>query len=655
MSFASAHIKRLLPYHSYKVYLKALAEIVRPSAHMPNLLPYRSYKLEDKYREVIIGTSQASIKALINEKFSPLDTPDSYKQRIQSNGSRSNIQPSNIASQTHVTIPTLLPQIQYQPQLSENKNRATKHLESIAMSRIVVVHCTIQNLRYLDNASRNPDVLENFIEDELYKRLEHVNYHLRKEPFGQTSEANGNKAFRKYCYEQDCSRYLDNASRNPDVLENFIEDELYKRLEHVNYHLRKEPFGQTSEANVRIIKKVYAAKKPTKVTYKCSNCEKIGHRKNNCPPLKGKKQDPEQSMNRLLGVLKKPKMVNYTYQSEPENSDQENESIVVLEDSDEEESEAEESTSDNESQSCFNEVFFESLKYMISELIPNCPREILIEFRTFLNNLFIKIKDQFDSYYGKKYTVKERNKVWEIVAKKHLTIFQPFIELLNRQSPNSSSYKDTNQNYYFIPYPNIPENIKLYSLNHTIKVYQGAQITRNWPNPFEVDFLKIEPNDVATILCRIGDLIIAHTILDTSADSSIFTDNIPEHLGIKIDKKNVHKLIGAVGNSQSIGTLYNVLITIGSGKDSITVHEDISVIPTKKDRNGNDISIMILGTKWQHCAGWDPIIITIPLSTHKEKNTYNVITSDNIFNTEKKTNDLCSDTDTIKKITGTNI
>ncbi|RHZ72144.1 hypothetical protein Glove_245g35 [Diversispora epigaea] len=32
--------------------------------------------LQEKYREVMIGTSQASMKVLINEKFSPLDTPD---------------------------------------------------------------------------------------------------------------------------------------------------------------------------------------------------------------------------------------------------------------------------------------------------------------------------------------------------------------------------------------------------------------------------------------------------------------------------------------------------------------------------------------------------------------------------------------------------
>ena len=87
------------------------------------------------------------------------------------------------------------------------------------------------------------------------------------------------------------------------------------------------------------------------------------------------------------------------------------------------------------------EVFLESLKYMLSELIPHCPKEILIEARIFLNDLFIKMKGQFDSYYAEKYTVKERNKVWEIIAKKYQTIFQSFIEIINRQSSDSPSDK----------------------------------------------------------------------------------------------------------------------------------------------------------------------------------------------------------------------
>ncbi|RHZ62071.1 hypothetical protein Glove_344g24 [Diversispora epigaea] len=143
--------------------------------------------------------------------------------------------------------------------------------------------------------------------------------------------------------------YSDEATRNPDALKQFIDDELYSRLGYANYHLRKESFGQVREVNTRVMtrastsdaKKVYAtnkltkklAKKPTKVTYKCSNCEKIGHRKNMCP------EDT------------KLKKINYTYQNEPENSD--DEKVVILEDNSDSEKEKE-ITSDNELQLCFN-------------------------------------------------------------------------------------------------------------------------------------------------------------------------------------------------------------------------------------------------------------------------------------------------------------
>ncbi|CAG8651690.1 12600_t:CDS:1, partial [Acaulospora morrowiae] len=144
------------------------------------------------------------------------------------------------------------------------------------------------------------------------------------------------------------------------------------------------------------------------------------------------------------------------------------------------------------------------------------------------------------------------------------------------QTSNSSSHKETSQS------EKLDHSI---TLNHVIKVYQEAQIRQNWPNPFEIDFLNIkEPNNVATISYRIGDLIISYAILDTGANDSLYTGNIPEYLGIKIDKKNVHKLTGAVGDSQYIGISYNVPITIDTKENSITVLEnEISVIPTKKD------------------------------------------------------------------------
>ncbi|CAG8665721.1 3208_t:CDS:2 [Acaulospora morrowiae] len=249
------------------------------------------------------------------------------------------------------------------------------------------------------------------------------------------------------------------------------------------------------------------------------------------------------------------------------------------------------------------------------------------------------MKDQFDLYYSKKYTVKEQNKVWDIIAKKYLSIFQLLIEIIKKQTPNSSNHKETKHDYKFIPQSEKLDNS--ISLNYTIKVYQGIQIRQNWPNPFEIDFLNIKkPNDVAIISCKIGDLIISYAIIDTGANDSLYIDNIPEYLGIKIDKKNVHKLTGAVEDSQSIDITYNVPITIGTEEDSITVSEkEISVITTKKNQNGKDISIMILDTKWQHRVGWDLIVkgeftatynektITVPLSTCKELC--------NTFNTEK--------------------
>ncbi|RHZ64249.1 hypothetical protein Glove_326g2 [Diversispora epigaea] len=558
--------------------------------------------MQGKYRETMIGNQRASLKALMSERFTSLDTIDTYEKRIR-------------LYVLDIVDGEVLPYLyDHLPPRLETRIR-------IANPNTVNDFFTQLRIIWLESGGST----SNF-GNEINTSASAMAYSIPINQFPQKNIA--------------LEKFVDIAIRlGYSAIYQFVENDLTRNYGRQSNHIKKEPFGQNNNT-----KKVYATKKPqkpTKVTYKCSNCGKIGHRKNKCPKLG-----------------KKPKKVNYTYQSEPEISDQEDEVIEVLEDEDEENDEEDEETiPDTEPQNCFNEVFLESLKYMISELVPHCPKEILIEARVFLNNLFIKMKDQFDSYYGEKYTVKERNKVWEIIAKKYLTIFQPLIEIIKDQTPNSSSHKETNRDYELISSPEkldnsitCVENTELRSLNYAIKVYQGAQIRQNWPNPFEIDFLNIkEPNDVATISCRIGDLIIPHAILDTGADDSLFTDNIPEYLGIKIDTKDVHKLTGAVGDSQSIGTSYNIPISIDSGNDSITVYEkEIFVIPTKKDRNGNDISIMILGTKCQHHIGWDPIVkgefiathngktITIPLSTRKEEAEPRISDSSrNAFNTEK--------------------
>ena len=254
--------------------------------------------MQGRYREIMVGSTRAALKALMSEKFSMLDTPDTYEKRI-----KPFVQgipfadllpylydhiPDNLEMRIRITAPANLEAF-----FTELRN---KWLESGGLSGISPSVSTLP-IQQIPQFSQKNDALEKFVD--IAVRLG---------------------------YSGDLS--------DPIAIHKFVETELNKKYGSQTNHIKKEPFGQNNNT-----KRVYdTKKKPTKVIYRCSNCKKLGHRKNICPSLKGKRS----------------KKVNYTYQSEPENSDQENESIVVLEDSDEEGSEAEESTSDNEPQSCFN-------------------------------------------------------------------------------------------------------------------------------------------------------------------------------------------------------------------------------------------------------------------------------------------------------------
>src|ERR1044071_2188471 len=195
----------------------------------------------------------------------------------------------------------------------------------------------------------------------------------------------------------------------------------------------------------------------------------------------------------------------------------------------------------------------------------------------------------------------------------------------------------------------LPENFRL---EHAIKAYASAQKKNSqiyWPKPLEINFLQIkDADDVATIYCKIGSLIVPCAMIDTGSDSSIFSDNIAEVveelLGIKINRKKIHALNGVASKSLSIGTMDNVPITIGSGENTATIMDEFSVVPAEKDRDGNAKSLVILGTQWQYRAGWEPLVkgefkapyngktITIPLSVHKAQR--------NVFTVEKESESI---------------
>jgi hypothetical protein len=127
------------------------------------------------------------------------------------------------------------------------------------------------------------------------------------------------------------------------TLENFIYEELQKRLGGKTAHVRKSPFTPRSTyATKKVVRKVVPKASSKQVVRHCSACGKAGHTKVNCP--KGKRT----------------KKVNYVYQDEVEDPVTSEEEYILeeIEDSEEEEieddNEYDNDDDDNESASSRN-------------------------------------------------------------------------------------------------------------------------------------------------------------------------------------------------------------------------------------------------------------------------------------------------------------
>ena len=105
-----------------------------------------------------------------------------------------------------------------------------------------------------------------------------------------------------------------------------------------------------------------------------------------------------------------------------------------------------------------------------------------------------------------------------------------------------------------------------------------------------------------------GEVTIPYAMIDSGSDSSIVSENVAKHLGLKIDKKKIHRLNGVASKSHSLGTVDSVPVTIEDGENSNAIPDEFSVVPTKYDDNGKELSLFILGTQWQYRAGWEPLV-----------------------------------------------
>ena len=100
-----------------------------------------------------------------------------------------------------------------------------------------------------------------------------------------------------------------------------------------------------------------------------------------------------------------------------------------------------------------------------------------------------------------------------------------------------------------------------------------------------------------TISCNVGSVTIPYVMIDSGSDSSIVSENVAKHLGLKIDKKKIHRLNGVASKSYSLGTVNNVPVTISNEQDNDTISDEFSVVSTEYDDSGKELSLFILETQ----------------------------------------------------------
>ncbi|CAG8790369.1 17557_t:CDS:2, partial [Dentiscutata erythropus] len=233
--------------------------------------------------------------------------------------------------------------------------------------------------------------------------------------------------------------YPDDTSCDPDVLNNFIEKELYNRLGYSNFNIQS--------------KKLYTTKKSTKTRKKtvaryCSMCGNTGYTKTNCPKAK--------KVNNIL---------QYGYIDQSQSEDNESDQRVSIKKSATGGYSKASSTKPKTSKKTINEnqIFLESVKHILTRYISQCSKEILIEIYTDFSKLFPEMKDSFYSYHSKNYSNKEVDKAWENITKKYQFILEPFFIACSEKDTGISL---TSSNYCE----------KAQSLNYAIKQYQEAQL-----------------------------------------------------------------------------------------------------------------------------------------------------------------------------------
>ncbi|CAG8611713.1 2090_t:CDS:1 [Paraglomus brasilianum] len=252
---------------------------------------------------------------------------------------------------------------------------------------------------------------------------------------------------------------------------------------------------------------------------------------------------------------------------------------------------------------------------MIEALVKECPKPILPEILDYLGKVYNGLKDKLLVKFASNYSSKEKKVIWENVTEFYNDILFPLIEAVNRISKSNEQ-----------PQPN--------SLNFAINRHFSENTKKSyWPDPrYEINFIEAkDPDDVATICCKVASMTIPHALTDSGSNDSLISDDIAEDMGLKIDTSNIPCITGVASKANVLGTSYNVPVSISDGINTISVNENFSIVKAEKNRNGDCKSLVLFGNPLLNKLGWEPIVnrefkatrngvhVTIPLSVHKSQ------------------------------------
>ena len=178
---------------------------------------------------------------------------------------------------------------------------------------------------------------------------------------------------------------------------------------------------------------------------------------------------------------------------------------------------------------------------------------------------------------------------------------------------------------YLVSKANINNGNNDNNISKTAEIHmptESTQTVENVSEPMVFNILRKTASDVVTIKCRINKLTIPTVVLDSGANCSIMSKNIAKKLGLDIDTSRPTSLEGVATESDAIGWVYGIPISIGF----FTLVEDFIIVDDNKPA-------LLLGTPWLdraqalidfknrilYVGNSTDLLFNVPISVHKKK------------------------------------